>query len=56
VSLSGDRLRVGAGNDLDVTQARINLQTFRDTALQIDLALAQSRRALEVLLGRYPAA
>jgi NodT family efflux transporter outer membrane factor (OMF) lipoprotein len=54
--LSGDRLRVGAGNDLDVTQARINLQSFRDSALQIDYALAQSRRALELLLGRYPAA
>jgi outer membrane protein, multidrug efflux system len=56
VKLSGDRLRVGAGNDLDVTQARINLQSFRDSALQIDYALAQSRRALELLLGRYPAA
>ena len=56
VSLAGDRLRVGAGNELDVTQARVNLQSFRDTALQIDFALAQSRRALEVLLGRYPAA
>ena len=56
VKLSADRLRVGAGNDLDVTQARINLQTFRESALQIDYALAQSRRALELLLGRYPAA
>ena len=56
VNLSGDRLRVGVGNDVDVTQARINLQGFRDTALQIEFALAQSRRALELLLGRYPAA
>jgi len=56
VSLSGDRLRVGVGNDVDVTQARINLQSFRDNALQIEIALSQSRRALEVLLGRYPAA
>jgi len=56
VNLSGDRLRVGVGNDIDVTQARINLQGFRDTALQIEFALAQSRRALELLLGRYPAA
>jgi len=56
VKLSADRLRVGAGNDLDVTQARINLQNFRDSALQVDYALAQSRRALELLLGRYPAA
>ena len=56
VKLSGDRFRVGAGSDLEVTQARINLQNFRDAALQIDFALAQSRRALELLLGRYPAA
>jgi NodT family efflux transporter outer membrane factor (OMF) lipoprotein len=56
LSLSGDRLRVGVGNELDVTQARVSLQSFRDSALQIDFALAQSRRALEVLLGRYPAA
>jgi outer membrane protein, multidrug efflux system len=56
LNLSGDRLRVGAGDELDVTQARVNLQNFRDSALQIDYALAQSRRALEVLLGRYPAA
>ena len=35
---------------------RADLQSYRDSALQIDLALSQSRRALEVLLGRYPAA
>jgi len=56
VRLADDRLRIGAGADVDVALARANLQTFRDNALQIDLALAQSRRALEILLGRYPAA
>ncbi|HSC62344.1 MAG TPA: efflux transporter outer membrane subunit [Caldimonas sp.] len=56
VKLSSDRFRVGAGSDLEVTQARINLQNLRDSALQIDYALAQSRRALELILGRYPAA
>jgi len=56
VKLAEDRLRVGAGADADVALARADLQTYRDNALQIDLALAQSRRALEVLLGRYPAA
>ena len=56
VTLSEDRLRVGAGADVEVAVARTNLQSYRDNALQIDFALAQSRRALEVLLGRYPAA
>ncbi len=56
VALADDRLRVGVGADADVAIARANLQSYRDTALQIDYALAQSRRALEVLLGRYPAA
>jgi outer membrane protein TolC len=56
VTLADDRLRIGVGADADVAIARANQQTYRDTALQIDFALAQSRRALEVLLGRYPAA
>jgi multidrug efflux system outer membrane protein len=56
VKLADDRLRVGSGAELDVALARVNLQTLRDNALQIDFALAQSRRALELLLGRYPAA
>ena len=56
VQLADDRLRVGAGAEADVALARADLQTYRDNALQIDFALAQSRRALEVLLGRYPAA
>ena len=56
VRLAEDRLRVGVGAEADVALARADLQGYRDTALQIDFALAQSRRALEVLLGRYPAA
>jgi NodT family efflux transporter outer membrane factor (OMF) lipoprotein len=56
VKLADDRLRVGAGAEADVALARADLETYRDNALQIDFALAQSRRALEVLLGRYPAA
>jgi NodT family efflux transporter outer membrane factor (OMF) lipoprotein len=54
--LSGQRERIGVGSELEVTQARANLQTHRDQALQVNLAVAQSRRALEMLLGRYPAA
>lgn len=56
VKLADDRLRVGSGAELDVSIARVNLQNFRDSALQVDYALAQSKRALELLLGRYPAA
>jgi len=56
VRLAEDRLRFGIGAEADVALARADLQSYRDTALQIDFALTQSRRALEVLLGRYPAA
>jgi outer membrane protein, multidrug efflux system len=55
-ALAEDRLRVGAGTEADVAVARGNLQTYLDNAAQVDYAVAQSRRALEVLLGRYPAA
>jgi NodT family efflux transporter outer membrane factor (OMF) lipoprotein len=56
VGLAEHRLRIGSGNDLDVSLARASLLTFRDSARNIDLALVQSLRALEVLLGRYPSA
>lgn len=56
VKLAEERLRVGIGAEADVVTARANLQTYRDNALQIDFALAQSRRTLEMLLGRRPAA
>jgi len=51
-----DRRRVGVGSDLDVASARLNLQTYRDTQLQVDLSQEQAARALELLLGRYPEA
>ena len=54
--LAEDRLRVGVGNELDVAVARFNLQTYRDSLRQVQLAYQQSLRALELLLGRYPAA
>ena len=56
VALVQDRLRIGAGNELDVTLAKQTLQTARDSASQIDLAYQQTVRAIEVLVGRYPAA
>jgi NodT family efflux transporter outer membrane factor (OMF) lipoprotein len=56
LDLANERMRVGIGNELDVTSARVNLQTVRDNLRQVELAYEQARRALEVLLGRYPAA
>ncbi len=54
--LAEQRERIGVGSEMEVTQARANVQAYRDQALQVDLAVAQSRRALDMLLGRYPAA
>jgi outer membrane protein, multidrug efflux system len=54
--LARDRLRVGRSDEYDVALAQANVQTFRDTVQQLDLAYRQSLRALEVLVGRYPAA
>lgn len=56
VGLAQDRLRVGKGDEYDVTVAQANLQSYRDTVLQLDLAYRQAVRALETLVGRYPAA
>jgi multidrug efflux system outer membrane protein len=56
VSLAKDRQRVGRGDAIDVANAEANFETYRDTARQLDLAYRQSTRALELLLGRYPAA
>jgi multidrug efflux system outer membrane protein len=50
------RQRVGPGSELDVALARANVATARDNAQQVELAHSQSVRALELLLGRYPAA
>jgi NodT family efflux transporter outer membrane factor (OMF) lipoprotein len=56
LDLAQERLRVGAGNELDVTTARLNLETYRDNLRQLDLSRAQALRSLELLVGRYPAA
>jgi NodT family efflux transporter outer membrane factor (OMF) lipoprotein len=56
LDLAQMRLRVGAGTELDVTTARLNLETYRDSLRQLDLARKQSLRSLELLVGRYPAA
>jgi NodT family efflux transporter outer membrane factor (OMF) lipoprotein len=56
VGLAGDRQRVGVGDEYDVTLAQANLETARDAARQLALGFEQARRALETLVGRYPAA
>jgi multidrug efflux system outer membrane protein len=50
------RFRVGSGDERDITLAETSLQTYRDTLRQLDLAREQALRAIEVLVGRYPAA
>jgi outer membrane protein, multidrug efflux system len=56
VTMAEQRLRIGVGSESEVVQARASLETLRDSKAQIELAYAQALRALEVLLGRYPAA
>ena len=56
VRLAEIRWKVGPGNEQDVALARANLGTFQDAAKQVQFAHAQTLRALELLLGRYPAA
>jgi outer membrane protein, multidrug efflux system len=56
LDLAEIRQRVGPGSEEDVALARANLNTLRDSARQFQLAHSQSVRALELLLGRYPAA
>jgi len=56
VTLSEKRQQVGAGSEQDVALARAGLRSFEDAAKQLSYAHAQTLRALELLLGRYPAA
>jgi NodT family efflux transporter outer membrane factor (OMF) lipoprotein len=56
VRLAEVRGRVGAGHDEDIHVARAALGSYVDALRQIELARDDLRRALELLLGRYPAA
>ena len=56
LTLTEKRWDVGAGSEQDVVMARASLSTYEDAARQVRLAHSQSLRALELLLGRYPAA
>ena len=55
VSLAEQRQKVGIGNEEDVFIARASLGASRDALRGIELAREQAIRALELLLGRYPA-
>ena len=54
--LAQERQRVGAGNEQAVAEARANAGSYRDALRQTQLARENAQRALELLLGRYPAA
>lgn len=56
LSFAQDRQRVGAGAESETALARASLRDLEDALQQIELARGQSLRALELLLGRYPAA
>jgi multidrug efflux system outer membrane protein len=56
VRLAETRSRVGVGNDQDVEVAQANVGNYRDALRQVELAREQALRALEILIGRYPAA
>lgn len=55
-SLAEQRQRIGRGDGYDVALARANVETSRDTIEKLELARQQALRALESLVGRYPAA
>ncbi|HEX6721825.1 MAG TPA: TolC family protein, partial [Burkholderiaceae bacterium] len=55
VKLAGDRYRVGAGDNQDVALANANLGVSRDSLVQARYAHQAAVRALELILGRYPA-
>jgi outer membrane protein, multidrug efflux system len=55
VRLAQSRAQVGAGNDEDVYVARASVGTYQDALRQIELARDNAIRALELLMGHYPA-
>ena len=54
--LARERARIGRGDEYDVRLAQASLQGYRDTVLQLQLSEQQALRAIETLVGRYPAA
>lgn len=56
LTLAEKRHEIGVGSEQDIAVAQASLGTYRDNVAQISLAHQQTLRALELLLGRYPAA
>lgn len=56
VTLAELRQRIGPGTEQDAALARAALVNYQDAAKQVRFAHDQALRALELLLGRYPAA
>jgi outer membrane protein, multidrug efflux system len=54
--LAGHRERIGAGTDVDTALSRANVHNLEDIRAQAEFGRDQALRALELLLGRYPAA
>ncbi|NJD87448.1 MAG: TolC family protein, partial [Betaproteobacteria bacterium] len=54
-ALARERQRIGRGDEYDVRVAQASLQGYRDAVLQLQLAEQQAIRAIETLVGRYPA-
>jgi multidrug efflux system outer membrane protein len=56
VRMAEARSNIGVGNDEEVYVSRATAGTYRDALRQIEAARAEALRALELLIGRYPAA
>ncbi len=54
--LTEERQRVGVGDEQAVAEGKANVGSYRDTVRQLEQARDQALRALELLVGRYPAA
>lgn len=54
--IASTRLRIGRGDERDLALARSARASYADRALRLERALDSATRALELLLGRYPAA
>ena len=56
VRLAESREQVGVGNNEDVYVARASVAVYQDALRQIEFARENAIRALEILMGHYPAA
>ena len=54
--LAQERFRIGVGDEQAVAESRANLGTYQDTLRRIEYSRDQALRALELMVGRYPAA